>query len=111
MDTQIETHRIYFQNIIVSLLELRVWHSEKEIHFTLSELRLLLAFLADPFKTISAEELVRAVDLTSLESLYGLIFRVRTLLGQQYIVTQDCGYSFVDRSRALQGEKNDRKAN
>lgn len=92
---------IQFNNISVSLIELRVWVKDTEIHFTLSELRLLLVFLADPYRTISRDELIKRVDLMSISALHTLINRVRTLLDQQYIFTVrgGVGYSFTEPTR------------
>lgn len=93
---------IHFDDLTVSLLQLRVWHGEKEIHFTLSELRVLLTLLSEPHRTFSREELIQLADLTSTAALWTLISRIRDLLGKQYIYTVrgGAGYSFVPPQRA-----------
>jgi DNA-binding winged-HTH domains len=97
---------LYFFDIKVSLLELKVWQGEKQIHMTLAELRLLLAFLEYPYKVISREELIRRADVTSLSALYGLINRLRVLLGHQYVFTRGgLGYSFTQTGRLRQSPK------
>lgn len=91
---------MYFFDIKVSLLELKVWQGEKQIHMTLAELRLLLAFLEYPYKVISREELIKRADVTSLDALYSLIGRLRVLLGHQYVFTRGgMGYSFARTGR------------
>lgn len=73
-----DNHILRFHDITVNLLQLRVWHGPKEIHFTLAELRLLLAFLSDPYKTFTRDELINQADLTSVSYLQGVgssIFR------------------------------------
>ena len=93
-------HIVRFNDIKVDLMELRVWHGEKDIHFTLSELRLLLVFLLEPYKVISRDELIKRVDLTNAGALYSLISRLRALLGQEYVFSRDgMGYSFARTGR------------
>lgn len=94
-------HYIRFHDVTVSLMELRVWHEDKEIHFTLSELRLLLTFLSEPYRTFSRDELVARTGLTSVSALHEMITRLRTLLDQQFIFTArgGLGYSFAQVGR------------
>jgi len=87
---------IRFENITVNLIELQVRVGNTPIHFTLSELRVLLILLAEPTEIISFHELIRRADLTSMEQLQVLIARLRTLLDRRYIFTvRGSGYSFT----------------
>lgn len=90
-------HCIQFDEVRVDLLELKVWVKDKHIHFTLTELRLLLLFLSEPQRTFSREELIRRADITSVSALHVLIARLRVLLDQRYIFTvrHGLGYSFA----------------
>lgn len=86
-----------FQDIEVDLLRLRVCYRGNDIHFTLAELRLLLAFLVEPYKTFTREELIELLDIPSSTALHQLTDRVRLLLGEQYVfMDKRCsGYSFL----------------
>ena len=97
-------HTLSFRSIEVSLLELKVRHGGQVIHFTLSELRVLLVFLQDPYRTISTDELVRRADLTNASALWQLVSRLRALLGQQYIHNEPRGYVFAKKSQARADE-------
>lgn len=77
----------------VILPELRVKFRGKPVYFTLTQLRLLLVFLEQPYARISSEELIRRLDLTGSKSLFTLICAVRKLLDQRYIHTCH-GYGF-----------------
>jgi DNA-binding response OmpR family regulator len=91
----INEHCIQYDDIQVDLIELRVNHAGKDIHFTLTELRLLLAFLIQPYRIFSREELIRCADTTSISALNVLITRLRLLLGYEYIFTiRGGGYVF-----------------
>jgi DNA-binding response OmpR family regulator len=94
-------HTIRFQDVSVSLLELRVRIAGRPVHFTLIELRLLLIFLQDPYKVIPVEELAARADLASSSSVQVTIHRMRALLSQRYIFTRGHGqgYSFAERGR------------
>ena len=92
--------QIRFNDIMVSLLELRVWFQDEEVHFTKTELKILLIFLAEPYETISTTELVRRADLMSIQELQTMISRIRALLDHQYIVSHGWGgYSFVKSTK------------
>ncbi len=113
-----EAYYIRFNDVTVSLLELRVWFREKELSLSLRELRLLVAFLEEPYQIISREELIRRVDLMSSAALQAMICRLRSAFDHQYIVTHhELGYSFVRislemwKSRVLDGVQDDVKEN
>jgi DNA-binding response OmpR family regulator len=89
-------NEIQFEEIKVDLAEMRVWLDRAEISLSMQELRLLMVFLADPYRCYSNQELITSVRLTSLNSLHALVNRVRTRLGQKYIVTvRGWGYAFT----------------
>lgn len=96
-----QLNTVEFDQVRVSLLELRVWLGEREIHFTLTELRLLLVFLVEPYRVISRAELVERAQLTNVGALHTLICRLRLLLGQRYIhtVRGKAGYAFAWQGR------------
>jgi DNA-binding response OmpR family regulator len=98
MTTETQT-TIRFNDILVHLLQLRVWLGTKEVHFTQNELRVLLIFLQEPYRAISSDELVRRADLTNTSALWGLISRLRCLLDQHYIHTVNGGYAFAQNGR------------
>ncbi len=113
-----EDFYIRFNDVTVSLLELRVWFREKELSLSLRELRLLVAFLEEPYQTISREELIRRVDLMSGAALQTMICRLRSVFDHRYIVTHhELGHSFVRisfemwKSHILDGVQDDTKAN
>ena len=91
--------KVRFHDIEVSLLELRVRIQDKPVHFTLSEMRILLIFLQDPYRVVPCEELVQRADLTSASAAHTLINRLRLLLNQEYIFTGRGGYSFTQPGR------------
>lgn len=96
-----------FQDIDVDLIRLRVCYRERDVHFTLAELRLLLAFLVEPYKTFTHAELIELLDVTSSTALYELISRVRILLDEQYVfLDKRCsGYSLLAPKRARKLER------
>lgn len=96
---------IRFNDITISLLELRVWLGAKEIHCSLTDLRLLLIFVQDPYMSITAGELVRQTGQPDVKALYVAVCRLRRLLRQRYIVThKQGGYSFAYISQGGQRE-------
>ncbi len=89
---------IKFDAITVSLPELRVHIQGKEIYPTLTQLRLLMIFLFNPYGEFTGDELIRKLQLPSRPALNVLIANVRSLLDQKYIVTvHGFGYAFAER--------------
>jgi DNA-binding response OmpR family regulator len=91
---------VEFDDIKVELPELRTWLGEREIYPTLTELRLLMVLLSDPYYAFSAGELIRRLQLTGIASLSTTICHLRKRLCQKYIVTvHGCGYAFAQKGR------------
>lgn len=87
---------IRFGNLTVSLPDLRVHACEKELYLTLTQLRLLLIFLSDPYGQFATSELIRRLQLPSKQSLIVLVCVLRERLDQRYIFTlQGYGYAFA----------------
>jgi len=87
---------IIFEDIKVKLPELQVCFRGEEIHMTLTQLRLLMIFLSDPYGRFTNEELVWRSQLPSKPALKVLITNIRSLLDQKYIVTvHGFGYAFA----------------
>lgn len=87
---------IRFNDVIVSLLELRVWFREKQLDFSLRQFRLLLALLEEPYRAISREDLIQRADLMSNAALQVMICKLRNAFDHQYIVTSyEYGYAFA----------------
>ncbi len=87
---------IRFNDVTVSLLELRVRLGKREIHCTLTDLRLLLKLLEEPYKVVPFDELVRHADLTNRRALWVSVCRLRKLLEGRYVVSHiGIGYAFA----------------
>ena len=87
---------VRFDEVTISLPDLRVWFQGEEIHLSLAQLRLLMVFLSDPYGRFTFDELIRRLQLTSKQSLAVLVNSVRGLLGQKYIFTMHgFGYAFA----------------
>lgn len=85
-----------FDDVEVTLPELRVIFRGTEVHFTLTEMRLLLIFLEHPHEMFSSDELIHRLRLTGPASLHTLINSVRNLLDQSYIHTcRSRGFTFA----------------
>ena len=99
---------IEFQEIRIKVPEMRIWHGDTEVFPSLTELRLLMLFLSDPYKKFEPEELINRLQLTSRASLMTLIHHLRVRLNtctacrrkcKKYIVTvPGWGYAFAERS-------------
>ena len=91
------THeKINFEDITVQLPELKVCFRGNAIHLTLTQLRLLLIFLSDPYGRFTNEELIRRMELFSKSHLNVVVTHLRKLLDQQYIFTmRGYGYAFA----------------
>lgn len=87
---------VRFDEITVRMPELQVCFRGKELHLTLTQLRLLMIFLSDPYGQFTNAELVRRIQLPSKPALNVLITNVRSLLDQKYIFTlHGFGYAFA----------------
>jgi DNA-binding response OmpR family regulator len=87
---------VRFGDVTVRMPELQVCFRGREIHLTLTQLRLLMIFLSDPFGRFSSAELVRRAQLPSKPALNVLITNLRALLDQEYIRTlHGFGYAFM----------------
>lgn len=92
----IESDCIQFEEISIHLPELRVYFGAKELCVSLTQLRLLMLLLSDPYGRFTNDELIRRLQLPSRPSLNVLICNVRELLDQKYIVTlHGFGYAFT----------------
>lgn len=89
-------NNIEFETIKVKMPELRIWCEDTELFPSLTELRLLLLFLSDPYKRFEPDELISRLQLTSRASLTTLVHNLRERLGHRYIVTvPGWGYTFA----------------
>jgi Response regulators consisting of a CheY-like receiver domain and a winged-helix DNA-binding domain len=87
---------VRFEDLTVTLPELTVCFRGQEIHLTLTQLRLLLIFLSDPYGRFASQELIRRAQLTSKQYLNVLITDIRSLLDHKYIYTiHGVGYAFA----------------
>jgi len=97
---QLQLTKIEFEDITIKLPELLVFFRGKEIHASLTQLRILMIFLSDPYRRFTNAELVTMLQLANKPALATLINSVRSLLDQQYIVTIHAwGYAFAVERR------------
>jgi DNA-binding response OmpR family regulator len=95
---------VEFEEIKIKLPELRTWLGEREIYPTLTELRLLMVLLSDPYYPFTSGELIRRLQLTGIASLSTTICHLRKRLFQKYVVTvHGCGYAFAAESHSQKG--------
>lgn len=88
--------QLSFKDLQINVPELRVRFRGNELHLTLTQLRLLMIFLSDPYGRFTSQELVRRAQLPSKQALNVLINTLRTLLDQEYIRTlHGFGYAFT----------------
>ena len=91
---------IQFHEIKVQLPELRTWFRDAEMYPSLTELKLLMIFLSDPYHQFTYEELIRRLQLTSASALAVNVWKLRKMLDQRYIVTvHGCGYAFAEQRK------------
>ena len=84
------------EDLTIYLPDLRVCLREKELYVSISQLRLLMIFLSDPYGHFATSELIRRLRLPSKPALSVLICGLRELLEQKYIVTvRGFGYAFT----------------
>ena len=89
---------VEFQEIRIKMPELRTWFSDREIYPSLSELRLLMILLTDPWDVFTHDELITRMNLTSLEALQQLVYKLRNKLDGKYILSvSGTGYAFTER--------------
>ena len=87
---------IRFEDITILMPELKVRFRGNEIHLTLTELRLLMIFLSDPYGRFTNEELIRRMELFSKPHLNVIVTHLRKRLDQQYIfAVRGFGYAFA----------------
>jgi DNA-binding response OmpR family regulator len=88
---------VQFEDVSVIFPELMVRFRGNDIHLSLTELRLLLIFLSDPYGCFRTEELVRRLGINSRPQLNVLVNRIRVLLDQKYIHNRrGYGYAFAE---------------
>lgn len=87
---------IHYGKLAITLPDLRVYLDGKEIHPSMQQMKLIMVFMYEPYRSFKPCELVERVDMTSESALRTLIVSVRRLLDDLYIVTNKTGYSFAD---------------
>jgi Response regulators consisting of a CheY-like receiver domain and a winged-helix DNA-binding domain len=92
---------INFEDVTVMMPELKVCFRGNDIHLSLTQLRLLMIFLSDPYGRFTSEELIRQMELFSKPHLNVVVTHLRKQLDQKYIFTvRGFGYAFALESHS-----------
>jgi DNA-binding response OmpR family regulator len=87
---------VKFEDITVQLPDLNVRFRGNEIHLSLTQLRLLMIFLSDPYGRFTSEELIRRMGFFSKPHLNIYITHLRKHFDQRYIfAVRGYGYAFA----------------
>ena len=91
-------NNIVFEDVRIMMPDLRIWLGDQQIHPSLTELRLMLILLSDPYEAFTSGELIRRLQLPSRQALAVTVWKLRQRIEQRYIISvHGCGYAFAER--------------
>jgi DNA-binding response OmpR family regulator len=89
---------IEYKEIRITLPELRVKVKEEPVSLSLTEIRLLLILLEEPFRIIPSGEIIQRAKMTSLNALQVYLARLRIKLDNKFIYCERSrGYSLENQ--------------